>query len=151
MEQIKNLINGEKRTVRKDNDAKYATAMKATSHIGYAGTSHDERSRVADIVARENEQTMLVDFNGHRIELTREYSRSGKTWWWLADIEEHVARQFVNTDGILKSYTLTVRMDCTVDITKCVRKSERCQWRCSIVMPVDESYVTILDKEVANE
>lgn len=149
--QINNLINGEKRTIRAEHSEKYATAKKATSHIGYAGTSREEREAVAIKVASENEDVMVVEILGKVIRLTRQYSTSGKTWWWSSEISEAFASNFVNTDGIMKSYTLTIRMDCTADITKNVRKNERQQWKFSMLQPIDESFITILEEEDEDE
>lgn len=149
-QQISNLINGEKRTIRRENHEKYLTANAATSHVGYAGTNGVERARIAEIVAEQNPGMMTVEICGHVVTLTRRTTKSGKSWWWQAEIPEELANHFMFTDGILKAYTLFVNGDCTVEIMKCVRKTERQQWRYSYRQPIGEEFITILDGEVCD-
>lgn len=149
--QINNLINGEKRTIRNLNDEKYIAAKQATSHNGFAGTNREERAAVAAKVAEENNEKMMVSILNQTLTLTRHFSTSGKTWWWSAEINEDLAANFVNTDGNIKSYTLTVNSDCTVDISKSVKRTESSQWRHSLLQPIDEAFVTILEEDVCND
>ena len=142
-QQIRELINGAKRTIRCESDPKYLKSKPATSHVGYAGTGA-ERARIAQIVAEQNPDTMTVEICGYTVVLTRHTSKSGKTGWWEGEIPEEIANHFMFTSGILKAYTLYVNGDCTVEIQKCVRKTERQQWRYSYCQPIGEEFITIL-------
>lgn len=145
MTQISTLINGCKNVIRIEDHSKYINAPQATSHIGYAGTSSDTRSSVAERVRLENPQQMTVEFKGEKFILKAQYSKSGKTVQWRTNIPESIASKFVNTDGTFKSYDLVINGDCTVQIDKFVRKSETAMWRHSLWQAIDEAYINIVE------
>lgn len=143
-QQIKELINGMKNVIRKDNDPKYKDAKPATSHNGFAGTNREKRDEVAHIVNCQNKQTMHVELCGKKLKLERYSSKSGKSWQWSCELDEKLAGKFVNTDGNMRSYTLVVYQDCTVAIQKHIRKNERRVWKMSQFQHIDEAFITIL-------
>lgn len=142
--QIKNLINGAKNVIRKTNDEKYINAHQATSHVGYAGTNRDFRAEVATKVFAENGDTMRILLDGVEIELKRFTTTTGKTSTYRADISEDIAKKYVNTDGNMRDYSLSLMNDCTIILDKWVRRNERCEWRHSMYQFIDESFVEIL-------
>lgn len=141
--QIANLINGSKNVVR-TKSAKYADAKLASSHNGFAGTSSEERMEIAEKVFAENGDTMHIVFDGADLQLSRHTSTSGKSVTYTSEISEELAAKYVNTDGNCRHYSLTIEPDCTVRITKMVRKNERCSYKLSQYIYVDEALVSIL-------
>lgn len=141
--QIYNLINGMENVDRIES-AKYLNAKQATSHVGYAGTNRKERMKVAEKVYSENGDIMEIEINGEKFALNRKSSTTGKTEWYSAEVSEDFAKQFINTDGNIRSYSLVITHSCEVLIDKYVRSNERSQWRLSYTQYIDESYVTIL-------
>ena len=143
-QQIKELINGVKDIIRKDDEPKYKNANQATSHIGFAGTDRKTRDEVAHIVSCQNPQQMTVQLCGKELKLKRWYSVSGKGWMWSCEIEEELASLFVSTYGNMRSYTLVVYQDCTVAIHKYVRKNQESKWKASKFQYIDEAFLIIL-------
>lgn len=143
-QQISELINGCKNVVRKEDDPKYLNANSATSHVGYSGTNTADREITAATVAQENPDSMNVEIKGRTLTLSHGQSKSGKTWWWSAAIDEELAGLFLAPAGNFRHYTLTVNSDCTVQIDRFVRRTEKSQWRHSWCQLIDESFIKIL-------
>lgn len=145
--QIANLINGSKNVIRNMEDTKYNTAKAATSHDGYAGTNREERESVAAKVYAENGDTLNVTAKGIALTMPIQRSTTGKSWSWNCDLteEQYTAMGGTLTEGTLKSYALTVTMNCEVIIRSFTRKSEAAQWReVGPMTYLDESFIQIL-------
>lgn len=145
--QITNLINGAKNVIRNMEDAKYMTAMPATSHNGYAGTNRDERNEIAAKVYEENGDMLNINAKGIALTLPIHRSTTGKTWSWGCPLteEQYVALGGQYTEGTLKSYSLEVLMSCEVVLYSFTRRSEAAQWRSVGPMTyLDESFIQIL-------
>lgn len=144
--QISTLINGGKNVIRKEDDEKYINAKSSTSHVGYAGTNHDLRNKIAMKVASENPSEMHIKANGIELTLSRANSCSGKSWWWSCKLteEQYVKLGGSHLSGNFKSYKLRISMDCMVTIYNFTKKSEAAQWRQSWMQDIDESFIEIL-------
>lgn len=144
--QIKNLINGSKRVLRNLEDPKYIDAKAATSHVGYAGTNHNERALVAAAVREENRGGMNAEIRGIDLHLDYEESLSGKTCWWTAELtpEQYEALGGSNVGGsACERFQVMISMDCTVEISRFGRGNDRQQWRQTNRIEIDESFVVI--------
>ena len=144
--QINQLINGSKNIIRNEEDPKYLTAKRATSHVGYAGSNRDYRNEIAARVYAENGDTLNIVVRGISLTLNISRSLSGKSWTWSCELTEdqYKALGGWHTDGTLKKYELAIYQDCEVCLYSFTRKSEAAQWRQSWMEYLDESFVEIL-------
>lgn len=145
---IENLINGSKRVRRDLSNLKYVNAAKSTSHIGYAGTNHEDRQEIADKVIAENPEYMDVEMFGKKFHLDRYSSTTGKTVWFSTEIS---LADFILLSGYSDSpfkhearFVLKVNGDMTVEIQKFSRRNERAQWECRGYDIIDEAFIEIL-------
>lgn len=148
--QINHLINGSKEVVRDESHPKYMTASKSTSHIGYAGSSHDERMLIAEKVFSENVEALQIEIRGIRLSLNLHQSLSGATKWYRCEVTEE---EYLNITGFLmppfregmqKKYGLVVNPDMTVDMIPFRRWNESQEWKPGNTVSIGEEFVTIL-------
>lgn len=146
--QISNLINGARNVIRDEAHEKYITAKQATSHVGYAGTSHNERQEIGAHVYTENGDTLHVNVRGVELTLQIHKSMSGKSWYWRTELTEEQYKTICQTSiGVgtnLRSYVLNINGDCTVYVQTFNRRTERQNWRNGYTHNIDEAFVTIL-------
>jgi hypothetical protein len=76
--QIKHLRSGSKNQVLNP-AVDYSQLPKATSHIGHAGSSDAEKTKVWEMVKSENADSITFAFLGQTFTATANYSISGKS------------------------------------------------------------------------
>ena len=148
--QINSLINGT-RDIRRDlSNPKYIECPKATSHIGYAGTSLKLRAEIAEKVIVENPDGMDVEMFGKKFRLSRSSSLSGKTVWFSTEI---TIGDFMLLSGYAEfpfkqskecKFALEINNDMNVLLHKWCRSNDKAQMRHRGYDYIDESFVTIL-------
>lgn len=145
--QISNLIDGGK-VKRMMEHPKYAGyKLHNGNFIDLAGTNHIDRAEIAEKVKNENEN-LVIELLGHRYELQRQASCSGKTIWWSCEISEGDFFELTEHGGIVenyeKQYTLTISGDMFCTIASYARKNANCQWKERTYTKIDTAYITIL-------
>lgn len=115
------------------------------------GTPHALREEVARKVNGENPLTMEVKVSGHKLHLTCNYSQSGKNFDYSSDqlSTEQVKKiipddtRAINHPELVWAY-FHVNGDMTCEYVILRRRTERCVWRYSSTIPVEEKEVEIL-------
>ena len=147
--QISHLINGQKDVVRDLNHTKYNNASPATSHIGYAGSSHTEREETANKVFESNPNTLTVNIKGIVVNLHQYSSVSGKTRYYSGTLTES---EFMAILGLERKpfnkheggYSLEISSDMTVKLNKFSRRNENAMWKFRGSINIGEEFVIIL-------
>lgn len=146
--QIAHLINGDEKVIRDEKHAKYLTAKPATSHVGIAGTTHEERQKIADKVYEENSAAMHISICDVELVLPIHKSISGKSWSWGTELSKEQYEKICGFPfGVGKyqnMYTLKIEKNCTVWVHVYHRNNERQSWKFGYRYLLDESFVTIL-------
>nr|DAZ41775.1 MAG TPA: hypothetical protein [Caudoviricetes sp.] len=148
--QITSLINGT-RNIRRDlSNPKYIDCPKATSHIGYAGTSLKLRAEIAEKVIAENPDGMDVEMFGKKFHLLRSASVSGKTVWFSTEISPD---EFMLLSGYAElpfkqskecKFALEINNDMNVLLHKWCRANENATMKHRGYDYIDEAFVTII-------
>ena len=147
--QISHLINGQKDVVRDLNHPKYNNASPATSHVGYAGSSHEEREEIANKVFDTNPHVLTVNVKGVVLNLHPYSSLSGKTRYYSASLTESEFmtildlehKPFNKHEG---GYSLEVSCDMTVKLNKFSRRNENATWKFRGSINLGEEFIQIL-------
>jgi hypothetical protein len=145
--QISNLIDGGKVKRMMEHPKYTGYKLHNGQFIDTAGTNHIDRAEIAEKVKNENEN-LVIELLGHRYELQRQASCSGKTIWWSCEISEEDFFELTEHGGIVetyeKKYTLTISQDMFCTITSYARKNANCQWKDRTYTKIDTAYITIL-------
>lgn len=100
--------------------------VRGDHRLGIVGTSHEVREAVASKVRAENPEFLRVLLRGREIELTANWSVSGRSVFYLAAIDLDLYRMFFGDFGLqMKSpeASIIVFDDCTVVFSTNSRKS----------------------------
>lgn len=153
--QIKRFINGARDVVRNEDDPKYQSAARSTSHAGPSGSSWRERFAVGEKVFAENGETMPVDVRGVKLNLKLGKSVCAKTKWYSAEISEKQANAIVGIPANYKWFTVgegkwyfKISDDLYCSVYARSRRSPGADWRLRPHHFIDESFVTILEEGV---
>lgn len=147
--QISQLINGSKDVRRELSSKKYEAAPKATSHIGFAGSSCVFRNATAEAVISENPTELNVIADGIKLTLYAHRSTTGKSIHYSCDLNESDALHLLGFHNnpittYESSFAMIIHNDMTVELQIWARKSPASQWVLRWRQYIGEEFITII-------
>lgn len=127
-------------------------------HLSTTGTNSHDRAAIAAKVIEENPRELNVELSGHKLTLYAHYSLSGKSVTYIGNVtQEEVIIEVSeknhwpfaqNTIEAMRQglayVNLQIQGNMMADLQIYHRRNDRCLWKHSMTLRVEESTITII-------